>query len=553
MSVEANIAAFLPRAAEERPDAPAIYCPTGKGGAGKSAYHHYTYAQLNAESDAIARGMRAIGIGRGARTALMVRPGLDLFALTFGLFKAGAVPVFIDPGIGVSRMGRCLAESEPEAFVGIPQAHRARLLLGWGRASIRTTVTVGGFRLWGGYSLNRVKALGGDGKGDTGLEETRPEDDAAILFTSGSTGAPKGVVYQHRHFSAQVELIRGAYGIEPGEVDLPTFPLFALFDPALGMITVIPDMDPTRPAQVDPRKLTTAIEEFGVTNMFGSPALLNTLGRYGEGRKIHLSSLKRVISAGAPVPAEVMERVLAMLPEDARVVTPYGATECLPVSSISSHEVLGETRSMTGRGAGVCVGRPVAPNEVTVIEISDEVIETWDDVEPVADGTIGEIVVRGPTTTQRYYNRDEATRLAKITHPGEERVSHRMGDVGYLDDEGRLWFCGRKAHRVVTPTETLFTVPCEMVFNTHPRVFRTALVGVEVAGRITPVLCVETEEGGAADWKTLEAELRDLALEHVHSRAVQRFLRHPGFPVDIRHNAKIGREELQVWAGARVR
>ena len=201
----------------------------------------------------------------------------------------------------------------------------------------------------------------------------------------------------------------------------------------------------------------------------------------------------------------------------------------------------------------VCVGLPVPPNEVTIIRITDEPIASWDDVEVLPAGEIGEIVVRGPTTTQRYYGREAATAQAKIAHPNDPWRSHRMGDVGYFDEDGRVWFCGRKAHRVVLDDSVLFTVPCEQVFNVHEAVFRTALVGVARGGTTVPVLCVEREAGTTGAWDTLEGELRALGQAHPHTAGIDHFLAHPGFPVDIRHNAKIGREALSVWATGQLR
>ncbi len=542
-----NIAAFLPRLAELQPYVPAVVFPHGRDAAGKVSYTHYTFAQLDRESDVIAAGLEAIGVGRGVRTALMVKPSLEFFALTFAIFKAGAVPVLIDPGIGLKSLKTCLGEASPEAFIGIPAAHGARMVLGWARDSVKTLVTVGRRLLWGGHTLEDVKRLGADRMDGWQMAATRPDELAAILFTSGSTGVPKGAEYEHRIFVKQVELIRDTYGIEPGEIDLPTFPLFALFDPALGMTTIVPDMDFTRPAEVDPAKIVEAVTDFGVTNMFGSPALLNTVGRYGEAHGVKLPSLRRVISAGAPVPAAVMRRFLGMLPQDAEVFTPYGATEALPVASVGSSELADGLWEKTDQGAGVCVGRPVDPNRVTIIRTDDEPIETWSEDLLAPHGEVGEICVKGPTVTRRYHNRDASTRLAKIHDPDGGGITHRMGDLGYFDDDGRLWFCGRKAHRVQTADGTLFTVQVEAVFNTHPKVYRTALVGV--SGR--PVLCVETEGGVSGD-DALTAELLEIGAKHEHTRGVRDVLYHPGFPVDIRHNAKIGREKLAVWAAERV-
>lgn len=538
-----NIAQALVEMAGQRPYKQAVIFPHGRSPDGKVSYTHYTYRQLNQSSDRIAGGLRAIGIGPGVRTALMVTPSLEFFALTFGIFKAGAVPVLIDPGIGLANMKSCLNEARPTGFIGVPKAHLARALFGWGRKSITKLVTVGGRRwFWGGHNLQDLMALD-DG---AGMSATQAEDKAAIIFTSGSTGAPKGVVYQHQYFVNQVNMLRDVMGFAPGEIDLPTFPLFALFDPALGMTTIVPDMDPTRPAQVDPRKLIEAIEDYGVTNMFGSPALLNTLTRYGLAHDVKLPSLRRLISNGAPVPAALQRDCLSMLGEGVQVFSPYGATEALPVCNIGSDEVLAETAAKTDQGAGVCVGRPVPPNRLEIIGIDDEAISTWSEDLIVADGTIGEITVKGPTVTAEYLHRPEATAQAKIADPDGGHW-HRMGDLGWRDEQGRIWFCGRKVQRVQANGKTYFTVPCEAVFNTHPSVYRSALV----AGAKGPVLCVElqpeAQKKSGADMANLKKELRELALKHEQTIDINEFLIHPGFPVDIRHNAKIRRGDLAQW------
>ena len=503
-----------------------------------------TYRELDARSDAIAAGLAKRGVGRGPRTVVMVRPTPEFFLLMFALFKTGAVPVLVDPGIDKRALKQCLDEAQPQAFVGIPLAHVARVLLGWAKTA-RIRVTTGRHALFADATLSRIESEG-TGAGPQ-LADTQPDEVAAILFTSGSTGVPKGVVYRHRHFVAQVGLLREAFGIEAGGVDLPTFPPFALFDPALGLTSVIPDMDPTKPALADPRKLHDAIARFGIDQLFGSPALMGVLARYGK----PLPSLRRVTSAGAPVPAEVVARMRELLPDDAQFWTPYGATECLPVAVIEGRE-LQATRAATEAGAGTCVGRAVAPNAVRIIRIRDDAIANWADAQQLAVGDIGEITVAGPTATDSYFHRDTQTRLAKIGErlpDGSERIVHRMGDVGYFDAEGRLWFCGRKSHRVEAADGPLYTEQVEPVFNTHPDVRRTALVGIGTYGAQEPVLCVELASGVAAkEWSRIERELRVVGQSRPHTARIARFLRHPKFPVDIRHNAKIGREKLASWA-----
>jgi acyl-CoA synthetase (AMP-forming)/AMP-acid ligase II len=548
-----NIAAHLTAMATLQPHRPAVICPQGRDAEGRVSYTHYTFRQLDAVSDQLAHGFQQLGIRRGMNTALLVPPSLDFFALTFALFKLGAVPVLIDPGIGARNLGKGLAEAAPEAFIGITKAHVARVLLGWARSTAHIKVTVGAHAWLGGHTLRDAHELGA-GKGPFPPALPVLDEPAAVLFTSGSTGPSKGVVYTHECFGEQVEQIRKLYGIQPGEIDLPTFPLFALFGPALGMTAIIPDMDPTRPAQVDPVKIIEAIENFGVTNLFGSPAVINRVGRFGEANGVKLPTLRRVISAGAPVPAKAIQRFAAMLSPGAQVFTPYGATECLPVASVGSDEILGETCHATDQGRGVCVGRPVPGLTVKVIRITDEVIPAWDDALEAPTGEIGELVVKGRHVTRTYHQRPEATALAKISDPANGSFYHRMGDVGYLDERGRIWFCGRKSHRVVTRQGTLFTIPCEAVFNTHPAVFRTALVGVPRGGDLEPVICVELEPSArGTNHERLRTELSQIAAKFPHTQAIQTFLFHPAFPVDIRHNAKIFREQLAAWAARRCR
>jgi acyl-CoA synthetase (AMP-forming)/AMP-acid ligase II len=547
-----NVAAPLAALARSQPHTLALVEPHGDFRAGRVRYRHLSYRELDAESDRLARGLERVGVTRGSRTALMVPPGLEFYALTFALFKAGAVVVLIDPGMGVKNLGTCLGEAQPQAFIGAPKAHLARVLLRWARGSVRTCVTVGPRLGWSGHTLEQVRRLGGDGGpvlAPTGADET-----AAILFTSGSTGVAKGAVYTHGIFAAQVEMLRRAYDIRPGEVDLPTFPLFGLFGPALGMTGVIPEMDATRPADADPVKILDAVRHFGVTNLFGSPALVRRVGAYGAERGVKLPTLRRAISAGAPVPAAAIARFATMLPAGVQVHTPYGATEALPVSTIGSAELLGETAARTAEGAGVCVGRPAAGMSVKVIRISDEPIPEWRDDLELPRGQIGEVVVQGPVVTRSYYNRPESTALHKVHDTQGGGFYHRMGDVGYLDEKGRLWFCGRKSQRVVTPQGALFTIPCEGVFNAHPAVLRTALVGVRRGGATEPVLCVELQRDGGLGThpEALRKELLALGATWPHTRAIRTILFHPSFPVDVRHNAKIFREKLALWAARRL-
>jgi acyl-CoA synthetase (AMP-forming)/AMP-acid ligase II len=538
-SAQLNIGALLPVMANRHPDQPAVIHP--QVGA------HLTFRQLNEECDRYAWGLSRLGVGRGTRTLVMVKPGGDFFSLTFALFKLGAVPVLIDPGMGKANLLGCIEEAEPEAFIAIPVAHTARVFFPRAFRSVKIAVTVGRRWFWGGPTLAGIRETTGQ---EHPCAPTHARDTAAILFTSGSTGAPKGVVYEHGMFAAQVRELRDFYSIQEGEVDLAAFPLFALFSVAMGVTVVIPDLDPTRPAQVDPARFVAAIRQYGVTQSFGSPAVWDRVGRYCVERNLTLPSLRRVLMAGAPVSPPVLERVHRILSDSADAHTPYGATEALPVSSITAREVLRETAVLTRAGKGTCVGRLFPGITLQVIRITDEVIPAWDDRLVLPRGEIGELVVQGPVVTREYFRRERDTAPAKIKDG--DAWWHRMGDVGYLDEQGRVWYCGRMADRVQTASGTLFTDPCEAIFNQHPDVFRSALVGIGPAGHQHPVIVIEPHPGKFPSTDGAATRFRDRLLQlgtaYPVTAGITMVLFHRAFPVDVRHNVKISRDKLAIWA-----
>ena len=553
-----NIACHLTRRAAQDPERLAVVAPTGRSRNNRPVYSQLTFHQLDRESDLAAAALLAAGIVPGDRVVLMVKPSLEFFTLVFALFKAGIVPVMIDPGMGLRRLGRCLAEVSPRGFIGMDAAHLARLLFHWPPREKRAPLITTGRLPWGGaitLAALRTKVTAVDSLAARPAHAANGDDlTAAILFTSGSTGAAKGVVYQHGHFAAQIALIRQLWHITPGEHDLCTFPLFALFAPAFGMTAVIPAMDFTRPGAVDPRRILEAFEYFPISNMFGSPALLSRLAFAKEcvsGGRSLFASLRRVVSAGAPAVHATLSAMTRLLPEGAQIHTPYGATEALPVATITSDEIFAAARETTRCGTGICVGRPAPDTEVAVIRIHDAPYPEWDDTLRVSPGTIGEIVVRGPQVTACYFGRPANDRLAKIPVPGSAAFYHRMGDVGYCDATGRLWFCGRLTQRVVLPDGDLFTIPTEAIFNRHEAVRRAALVGVATgpSHATEPLIWVEpVKRLTSNERERVVRELTTLAKAHKSTSRIRRFLFYPRFPVDVRHNSKIFREKLARWA-----
>lgn len=529
-----NVARHLVRTAAQVPDQAAILAPGGG-----PRWRRVSYARLDRDSDDIARGLAVHGVRRGEHTLVMVRAGIELITLTYALFKRGAVPVLIDPGMGRSAFLRCVATTAPTAFVGVPLAHLARLLFPAAFRTVRRHVTVGRRWAWGGATLDALRHAGRSAVATEAIPvEARDDEPAAILFTSGSTGPAKGAVYTHGNFNAQVDALRATYAFEPGEVDLAAFPLFSLFDGAFGMTSVIPELDPSRPGACDPAKVVAAIRQHHCTTAFGSPAIWRRVAPYCADRRIRLDSLRRVLIAGASVSGELVDSLRRVLGPQGDVHTPYGATEALPVASLSGHEVTRETAALSRAGHGTCVGSPVAPLEVRIVRITDAPIEAWSEDLGVARGEVGEICVKGPVVTRSYHGLPEATAAAKIRDG--DSVWHRMGDLGYFDERGRLWFAGRKAERVETLRGTLFTDRVEGLAGSVLGTTRCALVGVGERGRQRPVLIVE----GRPD--------PERARQLISALPVQDVLFRRRLPVDVRHNAKIHRLELARWAAARL-
>lgn len=549
----ANICQHLNTAAQTMPTELAVAVQHSKQG--RFDYQEIDFISLHQQSDMIAKGLLQFGITRGMKAVLMVTPSLEFFSLTFALFKAGIIPILVDPGMGINNLKQCFEESRPDVFIGIPKAHIARRILGWGKGSVKHLINVGGSGLqrWlaNAISLETIIEIGRNQAQPLKIALFERDEMAAILFTSGSTGTPKGVVYSHGMFEAQISALKHDYGITPGERDLATFPLFSLFGPALGMASIVPDMDASKPISANPANLFAAIDQYQCSNMFVNPALLERLGQAGEQTQHKLTSVKRVISAGAPATISSIKRFSQMLNPQVEVLNSYGATESLPISMIGSHALFA-TSELTDQGKGICVGKPIQSVSVDIIAVTDAAQPEWAKVNKLSANQIGEIVVSGPMVSQAYYQRQHATDLAKINDG--DRVIHRMGDVGYIDDHGFLWMCGRKGH-IVDATrgkqrlKRFYTLPCERVFNTHPQVKRSAIVGVDVNGDMVPVLCVELHKGIVCSTsKVLYQELMALAQQYPHTEGIGRFLIHPDFPVDVRHNAKIFREKLAIWA-----
>ncbi len=487
-----------------------------------------TYQQLLDSIHRLSLRLLACRVTPGMRAALMTPPSTDFFALAFALIKLGIIPIIIDPAIGLKKAGECINECKPDIFIGNTITHLFRIMFGWGKQTIKINTSISSLLKITNYPFPPINLQ----------SPISPLSPAAIIYTSGSTGLPKGVIYTQANFAAQLDMLQQTFNISQNEIDLPAFPLYAIIDVLLGVTSVIPDIYFPMPGKTDPQKVINAIQRFTVTNMFASPVVLDILAKYGIERNIKLPSLKRVITAGAPASTQLQKRFRNLLHDETDLFGIYGATETLPIAKIESREIFGDVEHGTAQGAGVCLGKPVDGAIVRIIEITDNAIEEWHDSLEVKPNVIGEITVQGPAVTRVYIHREEANRLAKIRN-GED-VIHRMGDVGYFDAQGRLWYCGRKSHRVITNDDVMFTEQIEGIFNEHPEVYRTALVGVNKE----PILWIEPKRGTNIKRDKIRQELIELAKNHPQASKIKTFLFMKKFPTDVRHNSKILREEL---------
>jgi acyl-CoA synthetase (AMP-forming)/AMP-acid ligase II len=485
------------------------------------------------------------GIRQGDKVLLFIKPGLNFPAITFALFKMGAVPILIDPGMGKKNLLAAISQVKPKVMIAESVVFLLKHFYPHHFSSIQISLSMG-FKFLAQQSLGNLPLRNLE---PFATYDASENELAAILFTSGGTGIPKGVVYTHQILETQRKALQKMFSLTSSDIDLPCFPLFALFTLSMGMTSCIPEMNPSRPSGVSPQKIIKNIMQFNPTFLAGSPAIWEKVGEYCLKNNIQLPSVKYLVMFGAPVSLKIHQAFSKILP-NGTTYTPYGATESLPVSNISGKEVLSQTANLTLKGKGTCVGFPVEGTEVLIYEDSEIPEVCLDPAKIKKTFEVGEILVKGKIATKEYYEMPEQTKLHKIYD--KDGFWHRIGDLGYLDHDGRLWFYGRKSHKIITSKGPLYPIPVEAIFNQHPLIKRTALVGLGQSGAQIPAVVIERADHFMSltteSQKKFKNELLLLGEKFTHTKDINHFFLFDYFPVDVRHNIKIDRLKLKLWA-----
>lgn len=533
-----NIALRIEEQARLRPSKIAIKFPK-KFVNDSYLYDEKTFKELNAQSMHYAHYLSELGIKKGSRVLLFVKPSIDFPCLVFALFKIGAIPVMIDPGMGKKNLLASIKQVRPEAMIAESQVHFLSIFYPSVFKSIKINVSVG---IKFNSKTVRLKKIKSNLKKEFVTEECVPDDPAAILFTSGGTGIPKGVEYTHKIFNKQTDALKEMFDLSEKDIDLPGFPLFSFFTMAMGMTSCIPDMNPSKPASCNPQNLVQNINDNSATFIAGSPAIWERVVEYCLNYNLILPTVKHLVMFGAPVRVDLHKKLSKIL-TNGTTYTPYGATEALPVSNISGQTILSKTASETLIGKGTCIGLAAPGIEIKIIKTSDNVIENLEENIILANNEVGEIIVRGDVVTKSYYNMPEKTKEAKINDNGT--IWHRMGDLGFLDELGQLWFLGRKVHRVELANETKYSIATEAIFNNHILVKKSALVALRKKNSpVKPCMVIQTRDPYFNKSK-LKIELRNLAIKYNHTKDIEDFYFMEEFPVDVRHNIKIDRTKIE--------
>lgn len=522
-----------------------------------------SWTDLSERIDSLAVGLRELGVARGDRVSLLVQPGNDLTVILYACLRIGAVAVVADAGLGLKGMTRAARSARPDWVIGALPGLSVARTFGWpGRRISVSALSAPQARLLGTIASVERLQRSHAGRRPEDLPLPEGEDEAAVLFTSGSTGPAKGVIYTHARLAALVSLLRHQFNVVPGSSLIAGFAPFALLGPAIGATSITPDMSVTKPATLTAAAVADAARAGEATMFFGSPAALrnvvSTAGALDEAQRAALRRIDLVLSAGAPVHPALLDAVQELFPA-AEIHTPYGMTEGLLQADIDRRQV---HEAMESLQSGVCVGRPVAGVHLALAPLdphgrpAEDLTVLKDPPQADAVAVLSEIVVSA-AHLKSGYDRLWATDRASSRDHAEGLLWHRTNDVGHIDDAGRLWIEGRLQHVIMTPEGPVGPGAVETPVDALTEVARSAAVGVGPDGTQVVVVIVEPH-GDARQLRTGRSPLATPEFSAAVRRAageiaVSAVLVLEELPTDIRHNSKIDRTRLAAWAERALR
>lgn len=517
-------------AAAASPERVALVHPRG------GRYRDVTYGALADRVARLTRGLRQRGVGAGDRVVVLIPMSPELYAVILAIACAGATAVFVEPTSGIAEIARTIRLTRAKAFIGVPKAHVLRLM-SRAVAAVPVAIVVGNRAAAAAARAETLAAVESGEPADRTSLRFDPAAPALLTFSSGSTGTPKGATRSHRFVLAQHRAIEQMSESRPGDVHLSAFAMVHLSTLASGHTAIIPRLGRGGVNQVDGAEIADLIGAYGATVVSGSPAFLTPIFEAAAQRARPLTSVRRVASGGAPVPVSLCETADAVLPNGSFLVV-YGSTECEPICTIESAEVVAETAPRTRAGAGLCVGRPHTDVRLRLLRSSRDPLRVGPggiDALCVTDGDVGEVAVAGPHVNERYYRNRSAERACKLIDE-HGVIWHRTGDAAYRDERGRIWVVGRTSDVVERGEQRYHPAAVEALVRTHPMVARAALVAANdgAAMVVEPRARVRRRSAKA---RRLEHELRaKLAAANVHLDA---FHLSAELPTDPRHRAKL--------------
>jgi acyl-CoA synthetase (AMP-forming)/AMP-acid ligase II/pimeloyl-ACP methyl ester carboxylesterase len=517
-------------------------------------YNMLSYSELKARTIQYQRGLISLGMSPGKKIIMLLSPCHDFLAFTYAILACGGVPVFIDSGIGTQKLCECIQKSQAQ---GVILSSKAQILYLLKRKKIFSgmTIVVNASPVPIGFGANLDFFLNFSAA-ETQIFKADPNAMAMVAFTSGATGCPKGAIFTNENLAAQLQIFQRHFKLAPEERDLPLLPIFSLYSCALGSAPVFYPISPGKPLDLDPEQVCKAINDLGIRTSFGSPTLWAKIAEFIEVQPTQLSSLRKIFIAGTSVPSKLISILNKVIP-GAEIFTPYGATEALP-TTLSPARDLPQIPSLASNGmSGIAIGKILPEVELKIIQIVEGPIFEDSQIQELDFLAIGEIIVSGDNISKSYLLNDAANANNKIILSSGQ-IWHRIGDTGYQDSEGNLYYCGRVAHITKsllsdTTQEVLFSEPVELVFNNHIKIRRTALI--YLSDQRKSALAVEPEPKyfprSLEEYNSFVCDLRELATSTNFTRNIKDFFFFKSFPVDARHNAKIFRDQLGTLAVTR--